>query len=112
MQFDGGFDIYSVDVDGSDLDRLTGARSDYEPAWSPDGTKIAYDRIVHGTYQIFTMNADGSDREQLSVRPGRQPVVDVVPRRAEATAFTSYRDQDGDDEIFRHGCRRNRDGCS
>ncbi|MGB7805047.1 MAG: hypothetical protein WBM72_05540 [Actinomycetota bacterium] len=66
VQFDGGFDIYSVDVDGSDLDRLTGARSDYEPAWSPDGTKIAYDRIVQGTYQIFTMNADGSDRKQLS----------------------------------------------
>jgi len=66
VRFDDGFDIYSVNPNGSDLDRLTGARSDYEPTWSPDGSMVAFDRIVSGRYQVFTMDADGSNRSQIT----------------------------------------------
>src|SRR3954468_8159951 len=39
------FDIYSVGVGGAGLRRMTSSPLDeFEPAWSPDGTSIAYDR--------------------------------------------------------------------
>jgi Tol biopolymer transport system component len=40
--------------------RLTtdGAR-DREPAWSPDGSKIAFTKSVQGNNDIYVMSADG-----------------------------------------------------
>jgi Tol biopolymer transport system component len=46
---DDQFSIYVVNPDGSDLRRLTAERvsgGDREPAWSPDGSKIAFSRSL------------------------------------------------------------------
>ena len=32
---------------------------DSDPAWSPDGTKIAFDTDRDGNYEIYVMSADG-----------------------------------------------------
>jgi Tol biopolymer transport system component len=48
---------------GSKVHHLTGgANSD----WSPDGRKIAFDDSRTGPVEVFTMNADGSDRQQVT----------------------------------------------
>ena len=62
--------IYVVDPDGNGLRRLThGSKSDLNPAWSPDGSLIAFDRpAVHGR-GIFVMNADGSDVRRIYSSP-------------------------------------------
>jgi Tol biopolymer transport system component len=58
----GNRDIYSVDVDGSRLARLTTAPEyDIDPKWSPDGLRIAFLSNRTGSYQIYVMNADGSN---------------------------------------------------
>lgn len=52
--------IYVIDADGSGLRKLTNGSitaRDYDPTWSPDGTRIAFAR----TCSIYTMRADGSD---------------------------------------------------
>ena len=55
--------IYVMNADGSGNTLLTtSAKSEYEPAWIKGGTKIAF--ITSG--QIWEMNADGSERVQLS----------------------------------------------
>jgi Tol biopolymer transport system component len=83
---DGDLDIYTMNVDGTDVKRLTTtAGYDGGPWWSPDGTKIAY-RAWHpvdsalGSYrelltqrlvrpnrmELWVMNADGSGQRQIT----------------------------------------------
>jgi Tol biopolymer transport system component len=62
--------VYTMRIDGTDLVQLThdkgGTINDGADSWSPDGTKIAYVSNKTGTYQIWTMNADGSEQTQLT----------------------------------------------
>jgi TolB protein len=60
-------DIYVVNADGTERTRLTrNPAEEFSPAWSPDGTKIAFSRFTGSHFQIFVMNADGSDAAQLT----------------------------------------------
>ena len=43
-----------------------GTINDGADSWSPDGTKIAYVSNQSGIYQIWTMNADGTEQTQLT----------------------------------------------
>lgn len=66
-----GPDIYVMNLDGSDLRKITpGCRSgephDPNPDWSPDGRRIAYARDS----EIWVMNADGRSAVQLTHTPG------------------------------------------
>jgi Tol biopolymer transport system component len=40
---------------------------DRDPAWSPDGTRIAFTSERDGDFMIYTMRADGTDVRQLTV---------------------------------------------
>ena len=72
--------VYVMNADGSGQRRLTrnGARN-FAPAWSPDGQRIAFERRVgrekYGrcdwcgkavTFQVYVMNADGSEARMLA----------------------------------------------
>jgi Tol biopolymer transport system component len=55
------WNIYTINADGTGLDRLTNdPAQDYQPAWSPDGNKIAFTHNGGGagTGGIYTMNAN------------------------------------------------------
>jgi Tol biopolymer transport system component len=63
-------EIYAMNADGSGLGDVTNDAShdDLEPAWSPDGTKIAFssNRANGFDYQLYLMNADGSSVTPLT----------------------------------------------
>lgn len=72
--WDGDNEIYVMYEDGSDLTQLTyNSSNDAGPAWSPDGTKIAfYSQRDHvpdhegPPQEIYVMNADGSNQKRIT----------------------------------------------
>jgi Tol biopolymer transport system component len=88
-RYDFDYDLYVVNTDGSSLTRLTNGA---EPAWSPDGKRIAFVRYVDEPNStasaaassaspapfkevpyISVMNADGSGQQRLVDRPALEP---------------------------------------
>jgi Tol biopolymer transport system component len=62
-----GSGIYVVDIDGSNETRLSPEGVDDNfPAWSPDGSKIAFVSRRDGNWEIYVMNADGSNPIRLT----------------------------------------------
>lgn len=63
----GQWDIYTTVVDTAEKVRLTSTPGDdWAPAWSPDGSRIAYLSGQTGTSQVWVMNRDGSDQQQAT----------------------------------------------
>jgi hypothetical protein len=93
-----GGDICTLQPDGSQLHRITSQKTDNEPAWSPDGTKLAFVRTDSaGHSHIEVVHADGSGLKAVTkgqsddspawspdgskiafVRGGQLHVVDVL----------------------------------
>ena len=68
----GNEDIWSMNLDGSELTQLTSDPGiDQYPAVSPDGKKIAYSAGSGSIWQIVVMNWDGSDKKQITFEPTR-----------------------------------------
>src|SRR5256885_9711042 len=90
-----------MNADGSNATPLTTPQcGDAQPAGSPDGAKIAFDRAEYDDYgqlvnRIYVMNAGGSS--PVSVTTGFNPAWSPDGRKL---AFASNQDQDGSWGIF------------
>ncbi len=87
---DGHQGIYTMNPDGSNPTRLT--KSDgvfHSPAWSPDGSKIAFDNGVN----ISRMNVDGSQQIKLTSNTVNN-INPVWSPNGNQIAFASNRDAD------------------
>ena len=60
-------DLYVMNIDGSENTRITKTpRSEANAVWIAGGSKIAFLYPENGVMQLWTMNADGSDRKIVS----------------------------------------------
>lgn len=63
---DGDFEIYTINPDGSDLQRLTfNETDDVAPDWSPDGQRIAFLSNRDDLLELYVMDANGSHQSRL-----------------------------------------------
>lgn len=58
----------------------TGGGTDYQPEWSPDGTKIAFTTRREGDFDIYIMNADGTNLHNIFVS---EPINSGQPGEAD-----------------------------
>jgi hypothetical protein len=58
--------IYSINSNGTGARQLTAIGQASMPAWSPDGSKIAFVSYHEGAIKIYVMNADGSNLTRLT----------------------------------------------
>ncbi|UCG16460.1 MAG: PD40 domain-containing protein [Phycisphaerales bacterium] len=68
------WDIFVTNADGSDVIQLTvDPAEEFDPAWSPDGTQVAFAREYGGSesnhWEIVVANADGSGETRITDTP-------------------------------------------
>jgi len=88
--------LWVMQPDGKNPHPLTD-KDDIDPTWSPDGSKIAFASSRVGARQLFIMNADGSNIQQvtnLSNMGGRSTWS------PDGTRLAFYRGTAGDHNIF------------
>ena len=89
LAFTRGGDIFVADANGDNELQLTDDPAEDEyPAWSPDGTMIAFASERDGNREIYTMNADGSD--------------EIRRTNANASDFAPTWSPDGSKILYRH----------
>jgi len=109
--FTARFQIYVMNSDGSNVGQLTfpntardsitghvtDTTSNFHPAWSPDGTKIAFASTRDTNSEIFVMEPNGANVTRLTSDAADDAQPAWSPDGSKI-AFASHRD--GNDEIY------------
>jgi len=92
-------DIYLLDVDAAlqgatsavTIRLTTDPATDFDPTWSPDGTRIAFRSQRDGNDEIYVMNADGTCQINLTIQPmiGHRPGLLMAPASPSPTSLTT-----------------------
>jgi Tol biopolymer transport system component len=94
---DGRSHLFTLDLATRSIRQLTSGRNhnDANARWSPDGKKIAFISSRSGSWDLYVMNADGTDVQRIT----DHPAADHDPRwmpDMQSLIFSSERDSRSD----------------
>ena len=93
-----GFDIYVARVKGGRLRRLTrDVGNDTQPAWSPNGKRIAFTSDRAGNQDVYTVRPNGRGLRRLTGTAAEDSAPSWSPN-GKRIAFTS--DREGNEDVF------------
>jgi len=70
-------EVYVMNPDGTDQHALTDNTSnDADPAWSPDGSQLAFESVTGNAFNLYVIDADGTSVRQITYDTHR---TDVQP---------------------------------
>lgn len=85
------YQVFVMDADGTNVTKLSsGYGSDHEPAWSPDGHRIAFSSYRDGQGHIYVMNADGSNVVRLTDDTGEDSCPAWSPDGSRIAFISTY----------------------
>ncbi len=64
-----GNSVYTINPDGTGATPVAAGDNEF-PDFSPDGNRIAFGRFITSTFELVTMNADGSGETQITPTGG------------------------------------------
>ena len=95
------YEIYVMDSDGGNLQRLTENRkNDESPSWSPDGQRIVFESDRKGefeNYDIYVMDSDGGNLQKLTNTRGWDTGASWSP---DGNRITFMSERSGNTEIY------------
>ena len=84
-------DLWSAKLDGGDVRRLTTSEGPVSnPAFSPDGSKLAFSAQYNGNTDVYVVGVDGGAPTRLTWHPGPDVVQGFTPD-GRSVVFTSPR---------------------
>ena len=71
--------MWVSNADGTGRAQLTSEQNAKTPAWSPNGTQIAFTSKIDGNQEVYVMSADGSNKTRLTNNPAADSSPDWGP---------------------------------
>jgi Tol biopolymer transport system component len=104
-RFNEGADVFVINPDGSGLRAVTEEQGTFErpilnsqPDWAPDGSKLAFGSNREGNLEIWLIDLDGTDAEQLTfTSPPARNIQPSWSPDGSKLAFVSTRGGGGQD---------------
>ncbi len=92
--------VYTIKADGSGEKLLTAPdRLTFDPAWSPNGKRLAYVGVVDNKQQLFVAEADGSQSKALTALKGEKVRSPAWSSDGARIAYV-VEDEAGNSEIY------------
>jgi Tol biopolymer transport system component len=91
--------ILLIDVDGGSTTLAPDFDEIYDPAWSPDGTKIVFSALKNGTSDLYTIRLDDRQIDRIT----NDPDADSSPRYSKDGRLAWVKETEGRTNIYVDG---------